>query len=373
MKIAIYHNVPPGGARRTVYEQIRHLSQKHKVDLYTTSPIHRQIMDPSDFCDNWYDFDFKLEIDPQGVKKRFIRDYKNFFLLKRVHKKIADIINQGGYDFALIHTDEYTEAPFILRFLRIPSIYHCHEPLRIAYEEKYKFKEKVNYLKYMYEIITRYVRKNIDRINLKSADAIITSSKYIGQKVKRYYNKDSYLCYPGVDTDVFKPCDKRINQTLFIGSKIESEGYQFAVKLISSLPPDIRPTLKVLDFNDRRTKINDDRMLAKEYSRSITMLCLDYEEPFGLKAIEAMACQTPVLAVNDGGYTESVENGFNGYLLNRDINQFKDHLLNFVNNRGLVEKMGKNGRSSAIKKWQWSRHAKDIVNIARKLSKEYWD
>ena len=43
---------------------------------------------------------------------------------------------------------------------------------------------------------------------------------------------------------------------------------------------------------------------------------IQFDEPFGLSVIEAMACGTPVIAFNRGSMPELVENGQNGFLVN---------------------------------------------------------
>ena len=37
MKIAVFYNLPAGGAKRTLVEQVKYLSKKHKVDIFTLS------------------------------------------------------------------------------------------------------------------------------------------------------------------------------------------------------------------------------------------------------------------------------------------------------------------------------------------------
>ena len=45
---------------------------------------------------------------------------------------------------------------------------------------------------------------------------------------------------------------------------------------------------------------------------------IDWEEPFGMVAIEAMACGTPVVAMNRGAMSEIIEHGVNGFLANNE-------------------------------------------------------
>jgi glycosyltransferase involved in cell wall biosynthesis len=42
---------------------------------------------------------------------------------------------------------------------------------------------------------------------------------------------------------------------------------------------------------------------------------IQFDEPFGLSVIEAMACGTPVIAINRGSMPELIENGKSGFLV----------------------------------------------------------
>ena len=45
MKIALFHNLPSGGAKRAVYEWIKRLSQKHKIDVFSLSTADHNFLD----------------------------------------------------------------------------------------------------------------------------------------------------------------------------------------------------------------------------------------------------------------------------------------------------------------------------------------
>lgn len=53
---------------------------------------------------------------------------------------------------------------------------------------------------------------------------------------------------------------------------------------------------------------------------------IDWEEPFGMAVIEALACGTPVIAMNRGAMPEIIEHGVNGFLANNE-KEFEEYML----------------------------------------------
>jgi glycosyltransferase involved in cell wall biosynthesis len=52
---------------------------------------------------------------------------------------------------------------------------------------------------------------------------------------------------------------------------------------------------------------------------------IDWEEPFGMAVIEALACGTPVVAMNRGALPEIITHGVNGFLANNE-SEFSDYM-----------------------------------------------
>ena len=52
---------------------------------------------------------------------------------------------------------------------------------------------------------------------------------------------------------------------------------------------------------------------------------IDWEEPFGMVVIEALACGTPVVAMNRGAMPEIIEHGVNGFLA-KDEKEFEEYM-----------------------------------------------
>jgi N-acetyl-alpha-D-glucosaminyl L-malate synthase BshA len=75
-------------------------------------------------------------------------------------------------------------------------------------------------------------------------------------------------------------------------------------------------------------------------------------ESFGLAALEAMACEVPVVAADVGGLGEVVEDGESGYLLPLgDLESMAGRTIEILENPELRARMGAKGRAVAVEKF----------------------
>ena len=193
LRIAIYYNLNFGGAKRVVYEHAKRLKNRgHKVDVYTTDKLD----DPfslKNVCDNYYQYEFNYYRKKILLITRFLNDIKTFYFLNKFHKRIAKNIDAGNYDLVLVHPDKETQAPYLLRHLKTTSAYYCQEPLRIAYEYVLRAERNMGFINYIYEVITRRIRKNIDLVNVRSASYTLASCYHVRERMI-----EAYGVYPKV-------------------------------------------------------------------------------------------------------------------------------------------------------------------------------
>ncbi|MBS1789030.1 MAG: N-acetyl-alpha-D-glucosaminyl L-malate synthase BshA [Acidobacteria bacterium] len=79
-------------------------------------------------------------------------------------------------------------------------------------------------------------------------------------------------------------------------------------------------------------------------------------ESFGLAALEAMACEVPVIATRAGGLPEVVLNGENGYLVKLgDINTIAEHAIEILSDEAKQRAMGRRGREWAVEQFNTER------------------
>ncbi len=76
------------------------------------------------------------------------------------------------------------------------------------------------------------------------------------------------------------------------------------------------------------------------------------EESFGLAALEAMACEVPVVATNVGGLPEVVKHGVDGYLFEpRDVHTAAKYALDILTRPDRGRMMGQMARTNARAKY----------------------
>jgi N-acetyl-alpha-D-glucosaminyl L-malate synthase BshA len=75
-------------------------------------------------------------------------------------------------------------------------------------------------------------------------------------------------------------------------------------------------------------------------------------ESFGLAALEAMACEVPVIATNVGGFPEVVQHGVDGYLVNPgDVKEAGRYALEILSRTDRGREMGQQARRNAKSKF----------------------
>src|SRR5258708_4445324 len=208
MKIAFFHELHQGGARRAANEFASYLKKKHTVDLYIVDEEKNN--KESGFYNSIIFYQFiPATWRGKNWKIRLYKDTIELFRLNQLHKKIAFAINQKSYDVVLVFPSRYTQAPFILKFLQPKKVYFAMEPLRLVYDPVIRIPENLALSRNIYEKINRLVRKIIDKKNIHSADTIIGNSKYSADFSKRVYKKNVGVTYLGLHANFFTDVHKK--------------------------------------------------------------------------------------------------------------------------------------------------------------------
>lgn len=402
MRIAIFHNLPSGGAKRTLQESVKRLRVSHKFDVYTLSAAEHEFADLRPYVDQHFVFDFHplpLFSSPFG---RLNQGFRLLDLLRigRVARRIARRIEAGDYDLVLVHPCQVEKASTVLRALQeSPAIYYCQEPLRLLYESmpERPYERTGSRLRALLDRIDPLpalyygALKRVDRRNTRSASRVLVNSQFMQDSVQRIYGVDARVSYHGVDTEHFRPlATDRQPFVLSVGSLTPLKGFDFLLEAVAHIPKKERPPLVVasnfsnppeklflqrlaeqLDVDLRLLGNVDDHRLVELYNQARAVVYAPVREPFGLVALEAMACATPVIAVQEGGTQETVRDGESGLLVPRDPQLFAQAISTLMADPALADRYGSNGRDYVLRQWTWDRAAERLESNLLDVAQPY--
>ncbi|MCG2796037.1 MAG: glycosyltransferase family 4 protein [Actinomycetia bacterium] len=379
LRIAVFHDLPSGGGKRALFEYCRELTRRgHVVDAYIPEsanevflPLDEVVRDKRVYPVRFQEMTSKIARGSNPLF-RFIGFHLRLFGLVLCQRQIARDVNAGVYDLAFVHHSAYTQSPFILRYLKIPSLYYLEEPNRWLYEAP--LAEHGVPGRSLSSSYSRVMLRRIDRTNTMLATSILTNSYYSHESILRAYGTNSQVCYLGVNTDTFHRVGgrRRGDYVLSVGGLHVEKGFRFIIRALGQLERSIRPRLVIVadrgESPEREALLQmarkydvsvdivsnvSDEELCAYYNEALLVIFAPYLEPFGFVPLEAMACGTPVVGVREGGIRETVEDGGTGLLVDRDVETFSEAVKYLLENDQVAEEMGLRGFEVVGANWTW--------------------
>ncbi|MEK7659455.1 MAG: glycosyltransferase [Patescibacteria group bacterium] len=171
-------------------------------------------------------------------------------------------------------------------------------------------------------------------------DYFIASSENVRQRIKKYYNRESGVIYPPVETNKFYISGEFKNYFLMVGRMVPYKRFDIVVEAFSKIPQEKLviigdgPEYKKIKIKNQKLKNENvkflgrvsDSELAKYYAGSKALI-FPQEDDFGIVAVEAMASGRPLIAFRSGGALETVMEGRTGLFFDK---QTADSLLEAV-------------------------------------------
>src|SRR2546428_559787 len=113
----------------------------------------------------------------------------------------------------------------------------------------------------------------------------------------------------------------------------------------------------------------EDPDLVSLYNEAAVFACSSIYEPFGIINLEAMACETPVVATRVGGIKEVVVDGETGLLVPPgDPVRLGKAITKVIEDPKLAARMGKAGRKRVLQHFTWDRIAEKTLKLYRTLT-----
>ena len=225
-----------------------------------------------------------------------------------------------------------------------------------------------------------YIFKNLNKQKLliRESDYIITSSPDLAKICKRLnkYRRAVYIT-SSVNTDKFKPIPKLIKEKVVVGwtgtfsSKIYLESIESILLKLSNrvdyklhIIGDFEYSLTGVDLEVSQWSLENEVKLMRSFDIGIYPLPMNnwVKGKSGLKAIQYMAFGIPTVASNIGNTPNIITNRIEGILV-RSEDEWILALEELINNPQLRDKMGKNAREKALRKYSLQSVSESYANV----------
>jgi glycosyltransferase involved in cell wall biosynthesis len=396
LKICVFYNLPPGGAKRLAYSCARGLRNRgHFIDLVTTDTQENELFSIRPFAHQVLEYQALMDRSIKRFKPYVLWRYLEFlrkacfmWTLRACHKRMASEMQGRGYDLIFVHACVHTQSPFLLRYLTAPTIYYSNEPLRIVYDESPKesirsrnplIRATIALCKPA-EYFEKLLLKRVDRTNIRSAPHVLTSSEHTRNRLFRAYGISSTVCYPGIENDRFRPLYlKRKDYVLSVGTIAPNKRHDFVINALAGIEAMVRPRLVIVanfvivdcleQVRDLAVKQNVDlaikilvpeEELVRTYNEARAVIYTPEQEPFGLVPLEAMACGTPVIGVREGGIPETIKDGCSGILIGRNEQECTVAIERILWDDNLCRQLGQSGPDYVRRCWSLEGRTREL-------------
>ena len=339
MKVAIVHDwlVNYGGAERVV---------EAMLSLYPDAEI------------------FTLVYDEKKMGKFFPKEKVHTTFLQKVpfslkmYTKMLSFMPKAfeSFDFTgfdLVLCSSSCCAKGVITPPSVPHVAYIHSPMRYAWDLYFDYKKRSG------KITSFFMDRMIPQIRLwdvissQRIDKIIVNSNFIRRRTKKYWNRESEVIYPPVNTENLTPNNLPPENFYVAFSRfVPYKRLDLAIKACGQLKRNLivigsgsqEKELKALaesytNIHSKETmeqsakitftgRISDEKV--KDYLQRAKALIFCAEEDFGIIPVEAQACGRPVIALKKGGATETVLDGKTGvFFESQTETSLKNAILDF--------------------------------------------
>ena len=227
-----------------------------------------------------------------------------------------------GYDLVL--SSESGPAKGVIPGVNARHVCYCHSPMRYVWDEHYRYAAEAGRARGLGLSLTAHYLRAWDVASAMRVDKFVANSRFVAQRIRRYYGRPATVVHPPVDLGRFSPAPLATRDGFYllagalVGYKradlaidaVRGTGRRLLVagegpcldRLRRGAPPEVRFLGRVTDED-----------LTRLYARCDALL-FPGQEDFGIVPLEAMASGRPVIALGRGGVLDTVRDGVNGLL-----------------------------------------------------------
>lgn len=283
------------------------------AELYPKAPIYTLIHTPGSTC---------KEIEEHIIKTSWLnkikgieKSYRKFLPLFPLAVDAMKITEEAD----IILSSSHCVIKGIKKNPKSMHISYIHSPMRYMYDlfDDYFGANAPFYQRVGAKIFRPYLT-SWDILSNQNVDVMVANSQFVAQRIKRYYQRQVDVIHPFVELDDFKYLQKQ---------NVKKDDYYF---VLSAFAPNKRVDLAIKACNRLNKRLlivgegqekkslekmagptveflgNVGRAQVIELLSKAKALLFPGVEDFGITPLEALACQTPVIAYKAAGVLETL-------------------------------------------------------------------
>jgi glycosyltransferase involved in cell wall biosynthesis len=241
------------------------------------------------------------------------------------------VIEQFDLDeYDLVISTSHCAAKSVVRPGRARHVCYCFTPMRYVWDQRHAYfgddrlgPGSTRALRPILAWLARWDAGTAHRV-----DRYLADSQHVARRIQRYYNRQSGVIYPPVNTDFYRPDTTVPTATaLVVSALVPYKRIDVAIEACRQIGVPLRVVGQGSEEASLRATAgpgvefigsSSDTEIRRFY-REAGVVLLPGEEDFGIVPVEAQACGRPVVALGRGGALETVVDGVTGVLVSSDL------------------------------------------------------
>ncbi len=230
-----------------------------------------------------------------------------------------------------------------------------------------------------------FFHRKLLQFSLQHAECIFSTSNVMAKETRQYTDKPIFITPFGIDTNIFHPC-KREHLPYFVVGTVKTLTYEYgigyllqAASIIRKNIPEIPLRLRIAGAGKNETELKTmakqlnvedittwlgylpQEQVAHEWANFDVAVIVSDNESFGVTALEAQACGTPLVVSDAPGLLETTIPGHSSLVIPRkDPATLANVLVKLYHDAPLRKQMERAGLQYVTKKYEIAHCFKSI-------------
>lgn len=205
----------------------------------------------------------------------------------------------------------------------------CHTPMRYGWDFTHQYIAQMRPSLRTPMLLALHYLRNVDVASANRVDYFIANSRYVANRIRKYYRREAEVINSPVDTSKFHLSGVIDDYHLIVSRMVGYKRVDLAVEVFNRLGkrllvigdgPEMGRIKSMAGKNIEILGFVPDDKLAEYYSRCRAFIFPGIED-FGITPLEAQASGRPVIAFREGGAMETVIDGKTGLFFDEQTPQ----------------------------------------------------